>query len=158
MGIDPVESSGRCQSRVFFAAGGLTPAPMPPEAATGPTPKTLIRIPGQVGKTPAFAPEVLWKGGITLSRDKCFDISLTAVYVSEQFWSDANTATGTIPAKIPSYKVLNLAGDYYITKRLKLIAGISNLADEKYYSRVFFNGSIEPAPRRSGYAGVSYEF
>ena len=34
----------------FFAAGGLTPAPMPPEAATGPSPKTLIRIPGQVAK------------------------------------------------------------------------------------------------------------
>jgi hypothetical protein len=26
------------------------------------------------------------------------------------------------------------------------------------YSRVFFNGSIEPAPARSGYAGVSLEF
>jgi hypothetical protein len=40
----------------------------------------------------------------------------------------------------------------------RLIAGISNLADEQYYSRVFFDGSIEPAPGRSGYAGVSVEF
>lgn len=82
----------------------------------------------------------------------------TAIYVSDQFWQDADTGLATIPAKIPSYKVLNLAGDYYITKRLKLIAGISNLADEKYYSRVFFNGSIEPALRRSGYVGASIEF
>jgi outer membrane receptor protein involved in Fe transport len=51
-----------------------------------------------------------------------------------------------------------LAADYYIAKRPKLIAGISNLADEKYYSRVFFNGGIEPAPRRSGYAAASIEF
>ena len=28
----------------------------------------------------------------------------------------------------------------------------SRLVDEKYYSRVFFDGSIEPAPRRFGYA------
>ena len=119
---------------------------------------TDSQIPGQVGKTPAFAPHFLWKGGITLSRDKWFDISLTAIYVSTQFWQDADTGLATIPAKIPSYKVLNLAGDYYITKRLKLIAGISNLADEKYYDRVFFDGSIEPAPRRSGYAGASIEF
>jgi Fe(3+) dicitrate transport protein len=119
---------------------------------------TDSQIPGQVGKTPAFAPDVLWKGGITLSRDKCFNITLSAVYVSEQFWADSDMGAATIPAKIPAYKVFNLAGDWSITKHLKLIAGISNLADEKYYSRVFFNGSIEPAPRRSGYAGVSLEF
>jgi len=40
---------------------------------------------------------------------------------------------------------------------LRLIAGISNLTDEKYYDRVFAN-DIEPAPRRSGYAGVSLAF
>jgi len=45
-----------------------------------------------------------------------------------------------------------------VTKNVKLIAGISNLGDEKYYSRVFFNGSIEPAPGRAGYAGLSLEF
>jgi len=115
-------------------------------------------IPGQVGKTPAFAPAVLWKGGITFRRDKKFDISFTGVYASDQYWSDADQASATTPAKIPSYWVLNLAGDYYLTRNIRLIAGISNVADEKYYSRVFFNGLIEPAPRRSGYAGVSLEF
>jgi hypothetical protein len=119
---------------------------------------TDSQIPDHVGKTPAFAPDVLFKGGIMLSRDRCFDISLTAVYVSDQFWSDANTGLATIPAKIPSYKVFNLGGDFYIRKNLKVIFGVSNLADEKYYSRIFFDGSIELAPRRSGYAGVSVEF
>ena len=115
-------------------------------------------IPGQVGKTPAFAPKVLVKGGVTLSRDNCFDLSFTAVYVSDEFWQDADVGTGTIPAKIPAYVVFNLAGDLKLTKNLKLIAGVSNLGDEKYYSRVFFDGSIEPAPQRSGYAGLSLEF
>jgi outer membrane receptor protein involved in Fe transport len=45
----------------------------------------------------------------------------------------------------------------YITRNLRLIAGISNLTDEKYYDRVFVNG-IEPAPHRSGYAGLSLSF
>ena len=49
------------------------------------------------------------------------------------------------------------SGDWYITRYLCLIAGISNLSDEKYYDRVFANG-IEPAPRRSGYAGLSLSF
>jgi Fe(3+) dicitrate transport protein len=95
---------------------------------------------------------------VTLSKDNCFDVTFTAVYVSEEFWADSNLGTPTIPAAIPSYVVLNLAGDWKITKNLKLIAGISNLADEKYYSRVFFNGSIEPAPQRAGYAGLSLTF
>ncbi len=65
-----------------------------------------------------------------------------------------------IPAKIPSYEVFNLSGEFYLTKNVRLIGGISNLADKKYYSRVFpfGGGSIDPAPGRSGYAGLSVEF
>jgi Fe(3+) dicitrate transport protein len=121
-----------------------------------------VLVPGTtqtlVGRRPAFAPSVLWKGGLTFSRDKCFNITLSGVYVSDEYWADNNLGIATIPAKIPSYKVFNVAGDFYLTRHLKLIAGLSNLADEKYYSRVFFNGSIEPAPRRAGYAGLAVEF
>lgn len=111
-----------------------------------------------VGNTPAFAPDVLWKGGISFRKEHCFDITLSGVYVSEQFWADSNTGLASIPAEIPSYKVFNLSGYVYLGQHVRLFGGISNLADEKYYSRVFFNGSIEPAPGRSGYAGVSVEF
>lgn len=118
------------------------------------------------GKTPAFAPDAVWKGGISFSRDHCFDIAFTGVYVGDQFWADADTPARspvpphaiTTPAKIPSYKVFNLSGGWYITKNVRVIGGISNLFDEKYYSRVFFNGSIEPAPSRSGFGGLSVEF
>ena len=119
---------------------------------------TDSQIPGQVGKTPAYSPSVLLKGGIQLSRDNIFDVAFTAVYVSDEFWADSNLGTPTIPAKIPSYVVFNVSADWKITKNVKLIAGVSNLGDEKYYSRVFFNGSIEPAPGRAGYAGLSLEF
>ncbi len=98
------------------------------------------------------------KGGISLRKDNCFDIALTAVYVSQQFWQDTNIGNPAIPkSKIPPYAVFNLSADYYLTRNLRLIGGISNLTDEKYYDRVFANG-IEPAPRLSGYAGLSLAF
>ncbi len=63
-----------------------------------------------------------------------------------------------VPAKIPSYKVFTLSGEVYLTHNVRLFAGISNLFNEKYYSRVFLNGLIDPAPSRSGYGGISVEF
>ncbi|HMJ05166.1 MAG TPA: TonB-dependent receptor, partial [Chthoniobacterales bacterium] len=115
-------------------------------------------LPNQVGKTPAFAPEVLWKGGITFRKERCFNVTFSGVYASEQFWADANTGNAGIPAEIPSYKVFNLSAEVYLTKNVRLIGGISNVFDEKYYSRVFFNGTLEPAAQRTGYAGLSVEF
>ena len=98
------------------------------------------------------------KGGLQLRKDLCFDITFSAVYVSQQFWQDTNIGNTQIPkAHIPAYKVFNLTGDWYITKNLRLIAGITNLTDEVYYDRLFANG-IEPAPSRSGYAGLLLSF
>lgn len=119
-----------------------------------------------VGNAPAYAPDVVVKGGITFKRDKCFNVTLTGVYVSDQYWQDSNQpgnfspATLAIPAKIPSYTVFNLSGEFYLTRNVRVIGGISNLGDEKYYSRVFpfGGGSIDPAPSRSGYAGLSVAF
>jgi outer membrane receptor protein involved in Fe transport len=124
--------------------------------------ESSLLVPGTnrtlVNNTPAFAPNVLMKGGLQLRKDNCFDIWFTAVYVSQQFWQDTDIGNAQIPkAYIPAYKVFNLEGDWYITKNLRLIGGITNLTDEKYYDRVFANG-IEPAPRRSGYAGLSLSF
>jgi hypothetical protein len=66
-----------------------------------------------VGNTPAFAPEFVLKGGISFQKQDCFDIALTAVYVSQQFWQDTNVGSPTIPkAKIPPYKTFNLSGDW----------------------------------------------
>jgi outer membrane receptor protein involved in Fe transport len=111
-----------------------------------------------VGNTPAFAPNFLMKGGLQLRKDNCFDITFSAIYVSQQFWQDTNVGNAQIrKAQIAPYKVFNLTGDLYLTRNLRIIAGLTNLTDEKYYDRVFANG-IEPAPRRSGYAGLSLAF
>jgi Fe(3+) dicitrate transport protein len=114
-----------------------------------------------VGNAPAYAPDVVFKGGITFKRDKCFNVTFSAVYVSEQFWQDSNLASATIPLpEIPAYEVYNLSGEVYLTKNVRLFGGISNLADKKYYSRVFpfGGGSIDPAAGRSGYLGLSVAF
>ena len=75
-----------------------------------------------VGNEPAYAPDVVFKGGITFKRDKCFNVTFSGVYVSEQFWQDSNIAgnvlpvSPAIPAKIPSYEVFNLSGEFYVTR------------------------------------------
>jgi Fe(3+) dicitrate transport protein len=114
-----------------------------------------------VGNTPAYAPDVVLKGGITFKRDHCFNVTFSGVYISDQFWQDSNIGSNNIPrAEIPAYEVFNLSAEYYVTRNVRLIGGISNLADKKYYSRVFpfGGGSIDPAASRSGYVGVSFEF
>jgi outer membrane receptor protein involved in Fe transport len=87
--------------------------------------------------------------------------------VSDQFWADNNrpnpataatAAAILVPAVIPAYTVFNLSAEVYLAKNVRLFGGISNLGDEKYYSRVFLNGLIDPAPQRTGYAGLSVEF
>ncbi|MEY2497104.1 MAG: Fe(3+) dicitrate transport protein [Verrucomicrobiota bacterium] len=125
-------------------------------------------VPNSGGRTfvandPAYAPEVIWKGGITFQKEKCFRVTFSGVYVSDQFWADSNQpllagAVVSVPAVIPSYKVFNLSSEWYLTKNVRLIAGVSNLTDEKYYSRAFLTGLIDPAPGRTGYAGLSVEF
>lgn len=128
--------------------------------------ETTPTSPTLVGNPPAFAPDVLWKWGVSFRKEKRFDITLTGVYVSSQFWQDSNQPSFfpapnqnviAIPAKIPSYFVMDLSGYYYITKNVRFIAGVSNLNDRKYYDRVFSNG-LEPAPSISGYAGLSVEW
>jgi len=85
------------------------------------------------------------------------------VHVSDQFWQDSNqplltAGVITVPAVIPAYTVWNLSGEVYLTKNIRLLAGVSNLSDEKYYSRAFLTGLIDPAPRRTGYVGMSVAF
>jgi Fe(3+) dicitrate transport protein len=132
--------------------------------------ESQVLIPGTtqtlVGNEPAYAPEFIWKGGITFQKEKCFRVTVSGVHVSDQFWADNNrpnpaTATGAailVPAVVPAYTVFNFSGEVYLGKNVRLFGGVSNLGDEKYYSRVFLNGLIDPAPRRTGYAGVSVEF
>ena len=117
--------------------------------------------PANLGNTPAFSPKYLARAGITYREDKHLKLALSAVSVASQYYSDANVAAGApflTPAKVPSYAVTDFSADYWVLPQLRLLGGVSNITDKRYYSRVFFSGGIEPAPGRSVYAGFAYEF
>jgi Fe(3+) dicitrate transport protein len=116
-------------------------------------------VAGQSGKTPAYAPHYVFKGGVTLRRDRLYKASVVLDAVGSQYFQDSDLPVGSTPARLPAYTVVDLAGEYVTRMHLRLLAGVSNLLDRRYYSRVFlFGGSLEPADRRAVYAGAAYDF
>jgi Fe(3+) dicitrate transport protein len=116
-------------------------------------------IPRQTGKIPAYAPHGVFKAGITAREDDHYKVSLVVDTVGSQYFQDSDLPIGSTPAHIPTYTVVDLAGDYVIAGHLRILGGISNLTNRHYYSRVFlFGGMLEPAGDRSIYAGAAYDF
>jgi Fe(3+) dicitrate transport protein len=119
---------------------------------------TSSSLPGQTGKTPAYAPDYVLKAGVTLRRGGVYKVSLVANSVASQYFQDSDLGVGSTPARSPAYTVADLSGEYVIVGHLRLLGGISNLANRHYYSRVFlFGGSLEPARDRAFFAGLAYD-
>ena len=59
--------------------------------------------------------------------------------------------------RVPQYTVADFSADWWVLPQVRLLGGVSNIGDRKYYSRVFQNG-IEPALSRTFYVGAAYEF
>lgn len=115
-------------------------------------------IPGQVGKTPAYAPSYVLKGGLTFTQAPGLKLSLIVDAVGSQYMQDSNLPAGTTPARIPAYTVADFSGEYRLGGHWRMLSGISNLTDRRYYSRVFlFGGMLEPALGRQFYAGIAYD-
>ena len=113
----------------------------------------------QAGKTPAYAPDYVLKAGATLRRDAYYKVSLVVDSVASQFFQDSDQPITTTPARIPTYTVADLSGEYTVVGGLRLLAGVSNLTNRRYYSRVFISrGQLEPGRDRTFYAGVGYDF
>jgi Fe(3+) dicitrate transport protein len=120
---------------------------------------TSSALPNQTGKTPAYAPDYVLKAGVTLRRDADYKVSLVVDSVGSQFFQDSNLPTATTPARIPAYTVADCSGEYFVFGGLRVLAGIANLTNRRYYSRVFISrGQLEPARDRTFYAGVGYDF
>jgi Fe(3+) dicitrate transport protein len=122
---------------------------------------TKSRTPSMIGNTPAFSPHYLARAGLVYREDKRIKLALSATSAASQYFQDSNLPTGSgdgfIPAKVPQYTIWDFSGDYWITRSVRLLAGVSNIGDKKYYNRVFSNG-IEPGLGRTYYGGFSYEF
>lgn len=117
----------------------------------------------KVGNKPAFSPKTLARVGVTWREDEHYKLALSAVSVASQYYQDSNVGAGTpgaanyIPAKVPSYTVADFSADWWVIPHVRVLGGVSNLMDRKYYARVF-GGGLEPGLGRTFYAGASYEF
>jgi Fe(3+) dicitrate transport protein len=115
-------------------------------------------IPGQTGKTPAYAPNYVLKGGLTFAEAPGLKLSLIVDAVGSQYIEDNDLSAGTTPARIPAYTVADVSGEYRFGGHWRALGGISNLTDRRYYSRVFlFGGMLEPALGRQFYLGIAYD-
>ncbi|MGA9333579.1 MAG: TonB-dependent receptor [Rudaea sp.] len=124
---------------------------------------TATRNPANLGNEPAFSPHYLLRTGIAYREDKQLKLALSVLSVGSQYFQDSNLPIGTpdaanyVPAKVPQYTVADFSADWWLLPQLRLLGGVSNIADRKYYSRVF-QSAIEPGLGRTFYAGFSYEF
>lgn len=106
------------------------------------------------GRTPQYAPDyVVRVGTIYRWRDR-IKLGLLGTFVGDHFANDNNTANFHIPA----YMVWDLTMEWKVWKNhLAVLAGINNLLDEDYYSRIRPTG-IDPAYGRNFYAGIRLEY
>ncbi len=106
------------------------------------------------GKTPQYAPDYLLRVGAIYEFPKYAKLALLGTFVDEHFADDGNSAERFIP----SYTVWDLTSEVQLYgDTVGVVAGIQNLFDEKYYSRIRSNG-IDPASPRNFYAGLVVRF
>lgn len=103
--------------------------------------------------TPQYAPKTITRTGLIYSKENKLKVALMGVFVGSHFGDDGNTDR----FEIPSYTVFDLTADYTFHQHWMASAGINNLFDRKYYSRVRSDGVIW-ALDRNVYAGVTYKF
>ena len=127
-------------------------------------------IANQTRKTPAYSPNYVVKSGITWAEAPGLKLSLIVDAVGSQFFQDSNSPLGGTlatpvtpaipgtPARIPAYTIADFSGEYKFGGHWRVLGGISNLTDKRYYSRVFISrGMLEPALSREFYAGIAYD-
>jgi Fe(3+) dicitrate transport protein len=103
------------------------------------------------GKTPQYAPKWMFKNGLYSNLGSRLKTSLLHTFVSDHFGDDGNS----LNRRIPTYRVVDLTVEGRIPRTgLTVFAGVFNLLDESYFSRVRSNG-IEPAMPRNFSIGLS---
>ena len=106
------------------------------------------------GRAPQYAPGHVLRTGLTYRWIDRAKVSLQGTFVDSHFGDDANSANYVIPA----YMVWDLTAEVKIYRdTVSLMAGINNLLDEDYYSRIR-NDGIDPAYGRNYYVGLSLSF
>lgn len=106
------------------------------------------------GKAPQYAPDYLVRAGVIYRWKDRLKLAMLGTFLDEHFADDANSANFAIPG----YMIWDLTAEVKVYRNsVSVIAGINNLFDENYYSRIRSNG-IDPAYGRNYYAGLSFAF
>jgi len=113
-------------------------------------------IPALVGNRPQYAPDYLLRAGAIYRWRDRVKLAFTGTFVDDHFADDANSANFFIPG----YTTWDLTLEWKVYQKrveVSVVAGINNLFDEDYYSRIRSDG-IDPAYRRNYYLGASFAF
>lgn len=106
------------------------------------------------GRTPQHAPDHVVRAGLVYTRGDTLKLGLTGTLSADSFADSGNTASRYVPA----YAVWDLTAEWRVPNTpVRVFAGVNNVLDEDYYSRVR-NDGIDPAPRRNFYIGATLEF
>jgi Fe(3+) dicitrate transport protein len=106
------------------------------------------------GRSPRYAPNYLVRAGAIYNWRDRVKVAVLGTFVGDSFQDDANTAEREVPA----YMTWDLTVEAKVYKDLVSVhAGINNLFNEDYYSRITDLG-IDPGYGRNYYAGVSFQF
>lgn len=117
------------------------------------------------GLTPQYAPKHMLRTGVVVSQDQTWKLAALLTGLSEHWADDGNTVSATRDFRIPAYTVVDLTAEARVWQgelagrdaALWLLAGVNNVLDESYFSRVRANG-IDPAAPRNVYFGLRAEF
>lgn len=116
------------------------------------------------GNEASYAPPYSIKFGPTYRHSSGFKAELTATYIGGSFWNTRNANSFTAggnnvgTSRIPSYAVWDFSMEVPVYRdHVKLLFGINNMFDEKYYSRVRADG-IQPVAGRTFYGGFNATF
>jgi Fe(3+) dicitrate transport protein len=105
------------------------------------------------GNTPQYAADFIVRSGLTYRHGEHGMVTLSSTWVDDHYADDANSAN----YQVPGYNVWDLTAEYKVHENLRLLAGINNLFDEEYFTRVRGDG-IDPSNGRNFYVGASLEF
>jgi Fe(3+) dicitrate transport protein len=104
------------------------------------------------GVTPMYAPNYMVRTGLIYGIQKT-KLSFLGTMVGKHKASDDNDSKFAIP----SYITWDLTAEIPVTKRVSVMAGVNNVFDKQYYSRITSAG-IDPSYGRNVYAGFSLQF
>lgn len=108
-----------------------------------------------IGNTPQYAPDYIIRTGVIYRWQDRAKFAFMGTFVDDHFANDNNALADY---RVPHYMVWDLTFECKVYRdNVSVVAGINNLFDEDYYSRVRGDG-IDPAYGRNYYVGLSLSF